>query len=81
MEREINVGEAALLGGCDCVACNTHWAWPTTGPFEHSGLGLEDMDPWRGSLRPVPDGWKQQSGMEKFCENQSSDVLTEKQHE
>lgn len=44
------------------------------------GLGLEDVDLWRGSARPAPDGWDQPCKMEKFCASQSSDVYSEKQH-
>lgn len=39
----------------------------------------EDVDPRNGSVRPAPDGWDQQSGMEKSCTSQSSDIDAEKQ--
>lgn len=78
--REIIVGIGFFSWACSCIACKTQPAWPTTGLFKHSGLGLEDVDLWRGSARPAPDGWDQHCKMEKFCASQSSDVYAEKQH-
>lgn len=53
MEREINALEAT----CSRVVCKSHLGWPTTGPFKCSGLGLglEDVDARRSSVRPAPE--------------------------
>ncbi len=46
MERPINAEDTSSFCAFGCVACENHPAWPTTTcPFEHSGLGSEDVDP------------------------------------
>lgn len=49
--------------GCSFGA---HLAPATTGPFRKFGLGLKDLDPCRGAVRPVTDGGHRRNVLEKL---------------